>query len=41
MKKIAMILRTNGLDYDDRIRKEMLTVMSLNSDIKFRIFAII
>ena len=41
MKKIAMILRTDGLDYDDRIRKEMLTVMSLNPDIEFKIFAII
>lgn len=36
-----MILHTNGIEYDDRIRKEMLTVMKLYPDIKFKIFAII
>lgn len=41
MKKIAMILHTDGIEYDDRIRKEMLTVMKLYPDIKFKIFAII
>lgn len=41
MKKIAMILHTNGIQYDDRIRKEMLTVMKLYPDIQFKIFAII
>ena len=41
MRKIAMILHTNGIEYDDRIRKEMLTVMKLYPDIKFKIFAII
>ena len=40
-KKIAMILHTNGLEYDDRIRKEMETVMKLFPEIKFKIFAII
>lgn len=40
-KKIAMILHTNGLEYDDRIRKEMETVMKLFPGIKFKIFAII
>ena len=29
MRKIAMILHTNGIEYDDRIRKEMLTVMKI------------
>lgn len=41
MKKIAMILHTTGIEYDDRIRKEMLTMMNLFPDIKFKIFAII
>ena len=41
MKKIAMILHTNGIEYDDRIRKEMLTVIKLFPDVKFKIFAII
>lgn len=41
MRKIAMILHTNGIEYDDRIRKEMLTVMKLYPDIQFKIFAII
>lgn len=36
-----MILHTNGIEYDDRIRKEMLTVMKLYPDIQFKIFAII
>ena len=39
--KIAMILHTNGIEYDDRIRKEMLTVMKFYPNIKFKIFAII
>lgn len=41
MKKIAMILHTNGIEYDDRIRKEVLTVINLYPDIKFKIFAIL
>ena len=41
MKKIAMILHTNGLEYDDRIRKEMLTLKQLYPDVYFKIFAII
>ncbi len=36
-----MILHTDGIEYDDRIRKEMLTVMKLFPDIKFKIFAYI
>ena len=35
-----MILRTNGIEYDDRIRKEMLTIMKLYPDISFKIFVI-
>ena len=41
MRRIAMILHTNGLEYDDRIRKEMLTIKSLYPDVYFKIFAII
>jgi hypothetical protein len=41
MRKIAMILHTNSIEYDDRIRKEMLTVMKIYPDIRFKIFAII
>lgn len=41
MKRIAMILHTNGLEYDDRIRKEMLSVKLLYPDVYFKIFAII
>lgn len=41
ISKIAMILHTNGIEYDDRIRKEILTVQKLSPDIKFKIFAII
>lgn len=41
MKRIAMILRTNGLEYDDRIRKEMLTIRSLYPEVEFKIFAML
>lgn len=41
ISKIAMILHTNGIEYDDRIRKEMITVMGYYPNIKFKIFAII
>lgn len=41
MKKIAMILHTNGIQYDDRIRKEILTTIKLFPEINFKIFAII
>lgn len=39
--KIALVLSTNGLDYDDRIRKEMLSIMELFPNFTFKIFAII
>ena len=38
--KIALVLYTHGLDYDDRIRKEMLSVMALYPNISFKIFAV-
>lgn len=36
--KIAYILMTNGLEYDDRIRKEMVTISHI-MDVEFKVFA--
>lgn len=36
--RIALVIKTDGLDYDDRIRKEILTIQELYPEIKFRIF---
>lgn len=36
--KVAYIMFTNGLEYDDRIRKEMLSMRSI-ADVEFKIFA--
>lgn len=36
--KIALVIRTNGLEYDDRVRKEVLTVQELFPNVKFKIF---
>lgn len=38
--KIALVLYTSGLDYDDRIRKEILTIQKLYPNVKFKIFAV-
>lgn len=38
--KIAIVLYTSGLDYDDRIRKEILSINELYPNIVFKIFAI-
>lgn len=38
--KIALVLYTSGLDYDDRIRKEILTIQKCYPNIKFKIFAV-
>lgn len=38
--KVALVLYTQGLDYDDRIRKEILSIQGLFSNVKFKIFAI-
>lgn len=38
--KVALVLYTQGLDYDDRIRKEMLTIQNLYSNISFKVFAV-
>lgn len=37
---IALVLYTPGLDYDDRIRKEILTIQNLYPNVKFKIFAV-
>lgn len=37
---IALVLYTQGLDYDDRIRKEMLSIMTLYPNVKFKVFAV-
>ena len=37
---IALELYTHGLDYDDRIRKEILSIKSLYSNVDFKIFAV-
>lgn len=39
-RRIAMLLYTQGVAYDDRVRKEILTVHRLYQDIDFHIFAI-
>ena len=36
--KIALVIKTDGLDYDDRVRKEILTIQDLHPQIKFQIF---
>ena len=38
--KVALVLYTNGLDYDDRIRKEILSIQKLYSNVSFKIFAV-
>ena len=38
--RIALVLYTQGLDYDDRIRKEILTIQNLFSNVSFHIFAV-
>lgn len=38
--KIALVLYTQGLDYDDRIRKEILSIQKFYPNVKFKIFAV-
>ena len=38
--KVALVLYTSGLDYDDRIRKEILSIQRLYPNISFKIFAV-
>ena len=37
---IALVLYTSGIDYDDRIRKEILSIKETYSNINFKIFAV-
>ena len=39
--KIAIVIKTMGLEYDDRVRKEILTIERLFPSIKFKIFAML
>lgn len=38
--KIALVLYTQGIDYDDRIRKEMLSIKGMYTNVEFKIFAV-
>lgn len=40
-RKIALVIKTDGLEYDDRVRKEILTVQKLFQNISFKIFAML
>lgn len=39
--KIALVISTDGLEYDDRVRKEILSIQKLFPNVSFKIFAII
>lgn len=41
MNKIALVIKTEGLEYDDRIRKEIISIRKLFPDIQFKIFAML
>ena len=38
--KVALCLFTSGIDYDDRIRKEILSIQKLYPHVSFKIFAV-
>lgn len=40
-KKIALVIKTEGLEYDDRVRKEILSVQQLCPEVSFSIFAML
>ena len=40
MKKIALIIFSEGLEYDDRVRKEVLSIQKLFPEICFKIFVL-
>lgn len=40
-KRIALVIKTDGLEYDDRVRKEILTIQKLFLDVKFKIFTML
>lgn len=39
--KIAFVIKTEGLEYDDRVRKELQTIQKIFPDISFKIFAML
>lgn len=39
--KIALAIKTEGLEYDDRVRKEILSIKKLYPNIEFKIFAML
>lgn len=39
--KVALVINTDGLEYDDRVRKEIVSIQKLFPNIEFKIFAII
>lgn len=41
IRKIALVIKTSGLDYDDRVRKEIVTVKKLFPEVEFDIFAML
>ena len=38
--RIALVLYTRGIDYDDRVRKEILSIQGLYPNVSFKIFAV-
>lgn len=38
---IALVIKTDGLEYDDRVRKEIFSVQKLYPNIRFKIFVIL
>lgn len=41
MIRIALIIKTSGLEYDDRVRKEIITTKELFPDVDFKIFVML
>lgn len=39
--RIALVIKTLGLEYDDRVRKEILSIQGLFPNIRFKIFAML
>lgn len=40
-KRIALVIKTSGLEYDDRVRKEIQTIQKLYPSISFKIFVML
>lgn len=39
--RIALVIKTDGLEYDDRVRKEILTIKKLYPNIYFKVFCML